>query len=134
MKIADIQIPDIGWMDAVKCLTRSGRQELVRKIAKPFSNSLNLASLAATGIAKAVNVGTDQLTDERCTQIAEGCKALETCFALAGKAVTPRGDGGKTVTDAERAEIATAMGRGIGELVTQDSLDAILDELVKKVP
>lgn len=134
MKIADIQIPDIGFFDAVKCVTRSGRQELVRKIAEPFFKSENIAGLAATGIARAVNVGTDHLTDERCVQIASGCKALETCFSLAGKAVTPRGDGGKTVTDAERAEIATAMGTGINELVSQETLDSTFDELIEKVP
>lgn len=134
MKIADIQIPDIGFFDAVKCVTRSGRQKLVRKIAEPFFKPENIAGLAATGIAKAVNVGTDKLTDERCVQIANGCKALETCFSLAGKAVTPRGDGGKTVTDAERAEIATAMGIGINELISQETLDSAFDELIEKVP
>lgn len=134
MNIADIQMPDIGFLDAVKCVTRSGRQALVRKLAGPFSRIDNLANLAAAGIAGAVNAGTDRLTDKRCADITAGCKALEKCFALAGKAVSPSGDGGKTVTDAEKAEIATAMGTGVGCILTQSDVDALVDELVAKVP
>lgn len=134
MKIADIEVPKIGFLDLVGCMTQSGRKMLVRKLTAPFTKIENVVVLVTEGAASAINAGTDRLSDERCAQISSGCEALETCARLVKTSVSPSGDGGKNVTDDEKAAISDAIGTGIGQLFTQDAVDAKVEELIAKVP
>lgn len=134
MSKVNIKLPEIGFTDLLRCVTQGGRQSLVRKLVYPFTKIETMASLAAEGVAEALDAGTGKLSDERCSQIVTGCGALEICCSLVKKSVSPDGDAGKNVSTAERVEIAMAINEGISTLLTQDAVDAKVEELIKKVP
>lgn len=134
MEKLNIKLPEVGFTDLLRCVTQAGRQALVRKFICPFTKIETMAALAAEGVSEALDAGTGRLSDERCSQIVTGCGALEICCSLVKKSVAPSGDEGKSISPAERTEIAMAINEGVSSLLTQDAVDAKIEELIKKVP
>lgn len=134
MQIASIEIPKVGFMDLCACVTRSGRRDLVRKIVDPFTKLENITAMAAEGAAAALDAGTAKLTDLRCSQIATGCQALETCCSIIKESITPEGDGGKKITVSEKERMRSAVDWGVSNLLTQDAIDKVVGQLINKVP
>lgn len=134
MKLSDVKIPDVGVADLVRCVTRGGRQALVRRVVYPFIQIDTIASLVTEGAAQAIDAGTDRISDERCSQISEGCAALEQCCSIIRKSINPEGDGGKRVTDDEKVIMENAITTGVRSLFTQDAVDTMVEKLITKVP
>lgn len=121
-------------MNIFKLFTRSGRQDIVREMVKPYVTVDAIANYATDGVAKVLAAGAEKLTDERCAQIAEGCRLGGNALIYLTGAVSPDGDGGKIVTDAEKVEIRTCLAGAVRSLVTQEGLDEILEKVIEKVP
>lgn len=134
MKIADIEVPEVKFTDLLSCITRNGRQALVRKMVAPFAKLDNIAALASEGVSTVLDAGANKLTDKRCRQIAVGCDAIKECCTLLGSSLSPDGDGGKAVTDVEKMNIKCSLEEGLQYLVTQATVTDAVEKLIQKVP
>lgn len=121
-------------MNWLKILTKNGRRELARELLRPVATPEEIAKLSAQGISIVLERGVDKLTDERVAQIAVGCERGGLALSHLAAAVNPEGDGGKTVTEKERVQIANDMFIAVNALVTQDQLDALVEKAVTYVP
>lgn len=134
MKITDIEVPEVEVADLFLCITRRGRQALVRKMVAPFVKLDNIAALVSEGVSTVLDAGANKLTDKRCRQIVAGCDAIKECCTLFGASLSPDGDGGKTVTDAEKMNIKCSLEDGLQHLVTQAAVTDAVEKLIQKVP
>lgn len=134
MEVAGIDVPEVGFTDFVKCVTRSGRQSLAEKLIKPFTRIGNISSVVSNGIADLVDAGTEKLGDARCAQIVKGCAVVETCCNLVKSSISPEGKGGKNITPEERADIIAAVTTGFTCLTSQAEIDAAVSKIIEKVP
>lgn len=121
-------------MNIFKLLTKSGRRQLVREAIEDYLTPESIARLAAEAVARSLEAGAGKLTDARVAQIAVGCQNGGEFCAKLGKAVSPEGDGGKVVTEAEKAEIRASITVAANALVTQEFLDDMVNTVVSYVP
>lgn len=121
-------------MNWLKVITKSGRQELVREVVKEYVTPQMLSKLAADGVAKAIESGTLIAGEERVAKIACGCEYGGKFCAELGKAVNPEGDGGMTITENEKVNIALYLNAAIVNLVPTAACDKLVDLVVSKVP
>lgn len=121
-------------MNWLKVLTKSGRQSLVREAVAEYLTPEQVAKYAATGIAKALEAGSDKIGAERAAKIAKGCEYGGKFCAELGAAVNPEGDGGMKVTEAETKRISELLYGSVEALVTTDSCKALVETIVAKVP
>lgn len=134
MKIADIEVPEIGFFDILGCATRNGRQKLARKIVSPFAKVDSISAIVTEGFTAALTAGTSKLSEQRCNDIIAGCHAVKTCCDVLAITIDPSGDGGKTVTPDEKALMLTTVEEGMHNLLAQDSVDKVVDGLIGKIP
>ena len=118
----------------LKVLTQNGRRELARPALREDCRPEKIAELCANGATFALEAGAARLTDERCIQIADGCRMCATALTHVTEAIDPRGDGGKQITEAERNGICGDVFGGVKLIVSQEQLDRIAEEIVKRVP
>lgn len=134
MKTADIKVPEVGLLDFLGCATKSGRQSLARKLITPFAKVDSISALVTEGFTAVVNSGVGKLSDARCAEIASGCKAVKACCSTLINAVDPEGDGGKNITQEEKALVKVAVNDGIHKLLKQESVNSLVDRVVEKIP
>ena len=118
----------------LKVLTQSGRRELAREALREYCTPAKIAELCANGATFALEAGAARMKDERCMQIADGCRMCSTALTHVTEAIDPRGDGGKQITEVERNSICGDIYGGVKLLVSQEQLDNIAAEIVKRVP
>ena len=118
----------------LKVLTQNGRRELARAALREYCTTEKIAELCANGATFALEAGAARFTDERCIQIADGCRMCATALTHVTEAIDPRGDGGKQITEAEREGICADVFGGVKLLVSKEQLDRIAEEIVKRVP
>lgn len=121
-------------MNILKLLTKNGRQSIVREIVKPYVSVDSIANYAAEGVAKALEIGAEKISDERCAQIAIGCNMGGNALIHLTAAVAPDGEGGKSVTGEEKALIKSDLDGAIRALVTQNFIDDIVEKVLAKIP
>ena len=114
--------------------TRSGRKNIVREFLKQMFTPDEIARLTAQGVSELLERGAGALSEERVASISRGCELGGTALANMANAIAPDGDGGSTVTDAERAAIAADLNGAVKGLLTQEQLDAVVEKIVSKVP
>lgn len=130
----ELAVPKISAIDLLSCLTQSGRRKLARKLLQPYAQIPVLSELVANGVSEALNAGLDRMSDERCGQLAEGCKVLSTACDLVRTSVDPSGEGGKSISTGERVLIASSIQLGLSNVLTQDAIDEKIEQLIQKVP
>ena len=114
--------------------TRSGRKNIVREFLKQMFTPDEIARLTAQGVSELLERGAGALSEERVASISRGCELGGTALANMANAIAPDGDGGSTVTEAERAAIAADLNGAVKGLLTQEQLDAVVEKIVSKVP
>ena len=134
MKIADIEVPKISFLDYLGCATKSGRQSLARKLIAPFAKVDSISALATEGFTTVINSGVGKLSDVRCAEITSGCKAVQACCSALINAVDPEGDGGKNITQEEKVLMKVAVNAGVHRLLRQESVDSLVERVIEKIP
>lgn len=114
--------------------TQAGRKNIVREFLKQMFTPEEIARLAAQGVSELLERGAGALSEERVASISRGCELGGTALANMAKAIAPDGDGGTTVTEAEREAIAADLNGAVKGLLTQEQLDAVVEKIVSKVP
>jgi len=105
--------------------------------AKPYIkaevNVDRIDDYAASGIDWAATRGLASVSDERLAMVTTGCQLGASVLGNVASAVDPQSDGGRGITDAEREPIKRNLREAIVCVVTQEQLDALVDDACDRV-
>lgn len=120
-------------MNWLKLFTQSGRQSIVREILKEYVTPSKIAELATEAAAQGLTAGAGKIDDDRLAKIANGCEKGANALIHITAAISPDGEGGKTITPGEKALICADIQTAVQSIVTQEALDGIVENAVKFV-
>lgn len=116
-------------MNWLKVLTKTGRQSLVREAARAYLTREKVAELASDGVSRLLAQACEGIPEARMQKVCGYCRDGATLFAAVADAVAD-----KVVTTDEAAEICAQVARLTGEVVTQERVDAVVENIVARVP
>ena len=117
-----------------KLLTKNGRQAFAKDLATEYLTIDKIAELVANGVARGLEAGAEKITDQRRAQIANGCQRGGNALIHITAAVSPDGDEGGKVSEAEKELIRSDIYSALCDLVTKDAIDAAIEKAVAYVP
>lgn len=105
--------------------------------AKPLIKQVvsvdKIAGYACDGIDWAAGKGLEGVGDERLVQVAKGCQLGASVLGNVAAAVDPTSEGGRAITERERLPIKANLREAVCLVMTQEQLDAIIDNACEAV-
>lgn len=116
-------------LNIFKVLTKSGRQELVREAAVQIITRENISALAAQGVNALLQKACAGIDDAKMQAICGYCTEGADLFSVVSKAAAD-----KVISTEEAKDICARVQNLTGLVITQETLDGIIDRIVSKVP
>ena len=116
-------------VNILKLCTKKGRQSLVREAAKEYLTPVKVAQIASDGVNKLLASACKGISDEKMEAVCNRCTEGAALFGTISDAVKD-----KVVTEDEAHKICTRVLSLTGSIVTEETLNGVVDKLVSLVP